>query len=191
MVFKILIAFSCVFQSFGHIINIESDQKTFKSPENSVKFEEIFFQILGSNISVPNIKQDYGQSYLDYPGLIVKTEDCPVEGVVSESYEGVRMFRGMPYAQPPINNLRWQDPRRNIPWGNDFIYDASFFKKYCLQSVPAPFTSEDCLYLDVFTPTLNRFEKDELLPVVVWFHGGAYMVGSGSMLLVVILCLIL
>jgi len=101
----------------------------------------------------------------------------------SES-KGVLVFKGIPFAEPPIGELRWRPPQPVKSWSGE--RDATDFGPSSLQrelpggsgdliGIPSETTSEDCLYLNVWTPGLegNR-------PVLVWIHGGANLVGSGS-----------
>ena len=85
-------------------------------------------------------------------------------------------FKGVPFAEPPVGNLRWKPP---VPKKRlDDLYIASKSKTICIQFVPPPFPlgerepSEDCLYLHIHTPTLD---KKANLPVFVWIHGGYLM----------------
>lgn len=98
---------------------------------------------------------------------------------------GVRLFRGIPYAAPPVGDLRWRPPQPVIPWQG--VLAADHFSFACMQRprsqenigwrdglVP---TSEDCLYLNVWTAAKSPEDK---LPVMVWIHGGGFREGSGA-----------
>lgn len=98
--------------------------------------------------------------------------------------DGIASFKGIPYAAPPVGNLRWAEPQPVAPWQS--ARDASSFGSACIQRPglsadnggdPGKL-SEDCLYLNVWTPVTRAAAK---LPVIVWIHGGAYVFGSGGL----------
>ena len=102
-----------------------------------------------------------------------------VRGLTMPGGPGVYVFRGLPYAAPPIGDLRWRPPRPPAAWQG--VRDATRFAP----SPPQPLnpaltgpTSEDCLYLDVYTPTLGS-NGDGGLPVLVWIYGGRFTLGAG------------
>ncbi len=114
-------------------------------------------------------------------GPIASTEQGKVEGIEKL---GCLQFRGIPFAEPPVGDLRWQLPRPHSSWNG--IRDAAEFGPVCPQISgtmeqlgggrrvePDP-ESEDCLTLNVFTPGI-----DGARPVMVWIHGGAFSTGSG------------
>ncbi|XP_023317064.1 uncharacterized protein LOC106658523 [Trichogramma pretiosum] len=85
-------------------------------------------------------------------------------------------FKGLPYAKPPIGDLRFKDPIPPDPW--DEVKILQSYGDMCpqvLPSFPKPMGNEDCLYLNVFTKSL-----DSKNPVMVWVHGGAFNYGSGD-----------
>jgi len=92
---------------------------------------------------------------------------------------GGYVFRGLPYAAPPTGDLRWRPPGPLAGWPG--IRDATVFGPSCPQpenpALTGP-TSEDCLYLNVYTPTLGG-SGDGGLPVLVWIHGGRFTLGAG------------
>jgi para-nitrobenzyl esterase len=92
---------------------------------------------------------------------------------------GVREYLGIPYAAAPVGNLRWHPPAPHAPWFQPL--DATHFANHCPQPA-SPFgiasTTEDCLFLNVFTPDTGDIR--ELRPVMVWIHGGALVTGESD-----------
>ena len=117
----------------------------------------------------------------------VKTTDGLMSGVTLAS--GVRAFKGIPFAAPPVGDLRWKQPQPAAHW--EGVRKADAFGDVCVQRpapkrVPnnvatdlpdSPKTSEDCLYLNVWTDAKRAGAR---LPVMVWIYGGAYTEGAGS-----------
>ncbi|QZH75227.1 MAG: carboxylesterase family protein [Erythrobacter sp.] len=119
----------------------------------------------------------------------VRTANGLLRGVESPAVEGVTVFKGIPFAAPPVGDLRWEMPQPAANW--EGIRMADSWGANCVQN-PAPQrfpvnsatdmpdsppTSEDCLYLNVWTPAVSGAEN---LPVMVWLYGGAYNEGGGS-----------
>jgi para-nitrobenzyl esterase len=108
-------------------------------------------------------------------GLITGTE-------IGATGKEIRIFKGIPYAAPPVGELRWQAPRPVEAWSG--VRDCTKFSLTAIQNPmrggPPTGASEDCLYLNVLTPAKTSKDK---LPVMVWMHGGMYALGSGNDLL--------
>jgi para-nitrobenzyl esterase len=114
----------------------------------------------------------------------VKTEAGYVRGeMIGESGAEVLIYRGVPYAAPPVGDLRWKPPQPVRACSETL--DCLDFKPMAPQSVlgslppgPQPLpSSEDCLYLNILTPARKASDR---LPVMVWLHGGGYQVGMAS-----------
>jgi len=122
-----------------------------------------------------------------------------VQGIESET-PGVIVYKGIPYAAPPVGDLRWKAPQPVVPW--DTVMIADHFSPIAFQSPHVsgpdstviteygqvdyvkeffsegdPEMSEDCLYLNVWRP--GEAKKGDKLPVALWIHGGAFMSGYG------------
>jgi len=111
----------------------------------------------------------------------VKTASGVVEGTGPQS-NGVRMFKGIPFAEPPVGELRWKPPQPVKAWKG--VKQTAQFGPRCMQQAlfgdmafRSNGMSEDCLYLNVWTPAKSGKEK---LPVLVYFFGGGFMAGDGS-----------
>jgi len=100
------------------------------------------------------------------------TESGPVQGV--NVSDGVQ-FRGIPYAAPPVGQLRWRPP--HAPPAHAGTLDATKFSPACEQSLTSDPVSEDCLTLNIFAP--REATSASKLPVMVWIHGGGFISGSG------------
>ncbi|MDX9727601.1 MAG: carboxylesterase family protein, partial [Bacteroidales bacterium] len=100
---------------------------------------------------------------------------------------GVIAYKGIPFAAPPVGDLRWKEPQPVVPWEGVKVADTygdaasqvtwdpeSFYGKEWRASGSVPF-SEDCLYLNIWTPAAGKTGKK--LPVAMWIHGGGYREG--------------
>lgn len=111
--------------------------------------------------------------------LTVKTANGTVEGVEDS---GIITFKGIPFAQPPVGELRWKEPQPVKNWNG--VLKADHFRSNAMQTnvfgdmkFRSDSMSEDCLYLNVWTPAKSATDK---LPVLVYFYGGGYVAGDGS-----------
>jgi para-nitrobenzyl esterase len=116
--------------------------------------------------------------------LLSRTEAGDIEGIWSRD-SSVRIFKGVPYARPPVGDLRWRPPAPPLRWNG--VRPAKEFGPRSIQfdrdqasiSYFGPEADdEDCLTLNIWTAAV---EPDQRRPVMVWLHGGAFAVGSGSL----------
>lgn len=118
---------------------------------------------------------------------VIGVEDAPQVTTNSGVLQGVQsgplaLFKGIPYAAPPVGSLRWREPRPAMAWQG--VRKADTFGHACPQP-PAKIEgasgdgpqNEDCLYLNVWTP---KPKADAKLPVMVWIHGGGFTIGEGN-----------
>jgi acetylcholinesterase/cholinesterase len=109
---------------------------------------------------------------------VVQTTKGPIRGIV-DTRNQFRSFRGIPYAQSTAGEARWTRPKEMQPWST--VYDATYTRPACpqRQNPRFPVQDEDCLFVNVWTP-LKAGSSDDLLPVMVWVHGGGFTSGTGS-----------
>lgn len=111
----------------------------------------------------------------------VATASGLVEGTVSAD-GSVGIFKGIPFAAPPVGELRWKAPQPVAPW--EGVRKTTEFGARCMQAqlfkdmvFRDPGSSENCLYLNVWTPAANA---KTALPVMVWIYGGGFQAGAAS-----------
>jgi para-nitrobenzyl esterase len=110
------------------------------------------------------------------PNAAVVTENGPLKGLETPTTD---QFLGIPYAKPPVGNLRWMPPQPHGKWKG--VFQATQFGNFCTQPDGAGGTvgSEDCLTLNIFRPIQKKNQnKKHPLPVMVWIHGGALVTGG-------------
>lgn len=118
---------------------------------------------------------------------ITRIDSGLIRGVPG-NWPAFTVFKGIPFAKPPVDELRWKAPEEPDPWFG--VLDCDHFHSPAMQ-IPLPQKSlyqeaffpvpeecsEDCLYLSVWTPS-RHFKPEDKLPVMVWYHGGAYVQGN-------------
>lgn len=118
------------------------------------------------------------------PPVVVGTEYGDIIGFYDKETNG-KTFLGIPYAKPPVGDLRFRPPQPVDSWAPQ-VRIANSFASSCIQTnnttvsseaEPIENQSEDCLYLNIFTPN-KEANENSLLPVFIWFHGGYFRAGS-------------
>lgn len=134
-----------------------------------------------------------GTAHPSCPGrpdnLLATTQQGRVRGTAVS--KRVNAFLGIPYAQPPVDSLRFMPPQALAPASPDTVRNATAFGPVCYQFhyntvmgdaiVETSGQSEDCLNLNVFVPKRHNGGKPKPMPVFVWSYGGAFGEGGGSM----------
>ncbi len=120
---------------------------------------------------------------------VLTIEGGQVQGVACDDRTDVTVYRGIPYAAPPIGENRWKEPQPVVAWKGVKVCDTFGHPSYQASHLPggyatewgygkeAPY-SEDCLYLNVWTKAPGQVNKK--LPVALWIHGGGYREGWGT-----------
>ncbi|MFM1878072.1 MAG: hypothetical protein RLZZ241_938 [Bacteroidota bacterium] len=144
-----------------------------------VRFRKVLFNF---GLIVLLVQNGFGQT----AAPVVSTSYGQVSGTLTEG--GIYAFKGIPFAKPPVGNLRWQAPQKPDAW--EGIREANVFGPSPMQGAPTPFMfwskeflipdtpiSEDCLYLNVWTSQVHEQAK---LPVVVYIYGGGFRSGGSA-----------
>ena len=118
---------------------------------------------------------------------LIKTDAGQVSGAINADGD-VYAFKGIPFAAPPVGDLRWKEPQPVKPWAG--VRTCESFGSSPMQAEPVPYSmwseeflipkksiSEDCLYLNVWTGAKSAGEKR---PVIVWIHGGGFLSGGSA-----------
>ena len=111
----------------------------------------------------------------------IKTANGMLEGTINPA-TGIHLFKGIPFAQPPVGELRWKEPQPVKNWvgirkADHFAHNAMQKNVFGDMMFRADSMSEDCLYLNVWAPAKSSKGK---LPVLVYFYGGGFVAGDGS-----------
>jgi para-nitrobenzyl esterase len=120
------------------------------------------------------------------PTAELRIDSGVIRGLIAGDKKDVHVYKGIPYAAPPVGERRWKPPQPVSPWSG--VRDCFEFGAACPQKVPAIFASipemairapysEDCLFVNVWTPAQRNSDK---LPVLYWIHGGGYIMGAAS-----------
>lgn len=144
-----------------------------------MKYNHLIFIICACIASLTAIAQKETEA--------VKTDAGLVSGIIN-STDDIQIFKGIPFAAPPVGNLRWKAPQPVQSWSG--VKKCDTFSASPMQASPAPFSmwseefliqkepiSEDCLYLNVWTSSTSFNKK---LPVLVWIYGGGFVSGGSN-----------
>jgi len=143
----------------------------FLAEDDILQYRPVFLLLPAMLMAVPAIA-------LEDP---VRTESGLVSGKTAGDTKDIRVYKGIPFAAPPVGDLRWKEPQPPKSW--DGVRACTKSGPWCPQ--PKSFVnfesgaeqSEDCLYLNIWTAAKNAKDK---LPVMFWIHGGGCTTGSGS-----------
>ena len=141
-----------------------------KHKNNHTNMRQFALTLAAMVISIATSAQD---------AVSVKTSYGILEGL---DISGIKTFKGVPFAAPPTGDNRWREPQPLQPWQgirecHDYAPDPMQEPIFGDMNFGADSISEDCLYLNIWTPAITMNEK---LPVLIYFNGGGLMAGSGS-----------
>ena len=141
-----------------------------KHKNNHTNMRQFALTLAAMAISIATSAQD---------AVSVKTSYGILEGL---DISGIKTFKGVPFAAPPTGDNRWREPQPLQPWQgirecHDYAPDPMQEPIFGDMNFGADSISEDCLYLNIWTPAITMNEK---LPVLIYFNGGGLMAGSGS-----------
>ena len=108
------------------------------------------------------------------PDTAVAVSGGQIRGVLVDTHPQIIAFKGVPFAAPPVGQLRWRPPAPVVAWTG--VRDATKAGAACPQRGGPPAQNEDCLFLNVWAPR----EAARPLPVMVWIHGGGFRGGTGG-----------
>ncbi|MGF1937283.1 MAG: carboxylesterase/lipase family protein [Nostoc sp. ChiQUE02] len=160
-------------------MNEEKNGQLFRRSEPLTIENQVFEFKSVSESTLQSFKKGILHNYLIKQNT-VNIDTGTIEGTISDD---ILSFKGIPYAAPPVGNLRWRSPqpvkswkgvRKAIAYGNDCIHKP--FPVYA--SMNGGKTSEDCLVLNVWRPVGNPSSKK--LPVLIWIHGGGFLDDSSA-----------
>uniref|UniRef100_H3DBR5 Carboxylic ester hydrolase n=1 Tax=Tetraodon nigroviridis TaxID=99883 RepID=H3DBR5_TETNG len=162
------------------------------APECELKQENLFDSLALSCVFL--LSCFLATSFANENALLISTKSGKVRGKMLPVLGGeVRAFLGIPYAKPPVGNLRFRPPQPADPWQG--VKDATNYGNSCFQLPDTKFpgfrgaemwnpntpVSEDCLYLNIWTPRVNKNQASSPLPVMIWIYGGAFTTGTTSL----------
>ena len=115
-----------------------------------------------------------------FPKTVIHVAQGDVAGIPAQPYSSILVFKGIPYAAPPVGDLRWREPQPPASWSG--VRDATQYGAICSQAdsflhLPRNLMSEDCLTLNIWTPSLKPIQP---APVMVYIHGGGFVLGTSN-----------
>ena len=157
-------------QDMGCMLSPKSMSALLPKHNNHTNMRQFALTLAAMAISIATSAQD---------AVSVKTSYGILEGL---DISGIKTFKGVPFAAPPTGDNRWREPQPLQPWQgirecHDYAPDPMQEPIFGDMNFGADSISEDCLYLNIWTPAITMNEK---LPVLIYFNGGGLMAGSGS-----------